>query len=349
MLIFHDFAINDFAVSRFARVAFPRIRFLIFGICIFSGAWRLAFGASLSAVALRCEYLVSPLGLDEPHPRLSWRIDSTERGEKQTAYQIVVASAPSKLDSPDLWDSGNITNSQSINIVYSGKPLTSRQRCFWKVKVWNKDGQPSAWSEIATWTMGLLEPEDWKAEYITFRDTSSIAKNPSPPTLPPAHQYRKQFSAAKPIQRATIHATALGIYELHLNGQRVGDAYFTPGWTDYHQRAYYNTCDVTSLLKSGANTLHAWVADGWYAGYVGFGLLTGLGTEHIGRYTYGKTPAIMAQLEIEYTDGSREMIVTDKSWEVSEGPFVQADLLMGEFYDARREGGGAGGTGVSAG
>src|SRR5208282_849386 len=132
--------------------------------------------------------------------------------------------------------------------------------------------------------------------------------------LPPAHQYRKEFSAGKTIKRATIYSTALGIYELWLNGQRVGDARFAPGWTDYRQRAYYNTCDVTSLVKRGKNAIGAWVAEGWYSGYVGFGLHAGLGTEKIGRYTYGKTPAWMAQLELEYTDGSQEIIPTDKSW-----------------------------------
>ena len=130
----------------------------------------------------------------------------------------------------------------------------------------------------------------------------------------------------------------MGVYELEVNGQRVGDAYFAPGWTDYHQRAYYNTYDVTDLVTEGANAIGAAVADGWYSGYVGFGLLTGIGTEKIGRYTYGKTPALMAQLEVEYDDGSRQIITTDKTWKVSgDGPFRQADLLMGEFYDARME------------
>ena len=130
--------------------------------------------------------------------------------------------------------------------------------------------------------------------------------------LPPARQYRKEFTATKQVRRATIYATALGIYELHLNGQRVGDAYFSPGWTNYRQRAYYNSFDVTDLVSAGQNAIGAWVADGWYSGYVGFGLLTGMGTEKCGRSNYGKTPTVMAQLEIEYTDGSQETIGTDK-------------------------------------
>lgn len=337
MWLLHDFAINDFALPSPKSPVARRPVFLILGIWIFSGAWNLVLGASLTALDLRCEYLQNPLGLDEPHPRLTWRVQSSERGQKQTAYQILVASDPSKLDSPDLWDSGKVSSSQTVNVTYSGKPLTSRQLCFWKVKVWDKDGQPSAWSETAKWTMGLLKPDDWKADYISYRDDSAIPRNPSPLTLPPAHLYRKEFSSGKSVRRATIYATALGIYELHVNGKRVGEAYFTPGWTDYHQRAYYNTYDVTGLLQSGANNFYTWVADGWYSGYVGFGLLTGIGTEHIGRYTYGKTPAVMAQLEIEYNDGSRETIGTDKSWLVAEGPIQQADLLMGEFYDARKE------------
>src|SRR5690349_14618079 len=175
-----DFAINDFALPVSRRLIARRAFLLALGIWIFSGAWSLVLGASLIAASLRCEYLSSPLGLDERHPRLTWRVESSERGEKQTAYQIIVASDPSKFDSPDLWDSGKVSSSQTINVVYSGKPLTSRQLCFWKVKVWNKDGQPSPWSETAKWTMGLLKPEDWKADYISFRDDSAITKKPSP-------------------------------------------------------------------------------------------------------------------------------------------------------------------------
>ena len=298
---------------------------------------------ALNPVQLRCEYLVDPLGIDEAHPRLTWLLESdrASRGRRQTAYQILVTSAAQLSTKPGgtLWDSGKVVSDQTANVAYNGKPLSSRQVCFWRIKLWDEGGRASAWSAPAKWTMGLLKPEDWKAQYISFRDSSPVFKDAKSLYLPPAHQYRKGFSCrAKLVRRATLYATALGIYELHLNGERVADEYFAPGWTDYHQRAYYRTYDVTSRIKAGANALGAWVADGWYAGYVGFGLLTGIGTEHVGRYTYGKTPAFMAQLEIEYADGSKETVVTDASWKVTgNGPIREADFLMGEAYDARKE------------
>ncbi len=321
-------------ISRRGRVSAGLLWILALGLA------QAAQAIGLNALQLRCEYLDSPLGVDELHPRLSWRVESTERGQKQSAYQIQVASEEKllKQDRGDLWDSGNVASDETVNIAYAGKPLNSRQACWWKVRVWDKDGKATAWTKPAMWTMGLLNPEDWKAQFISFRDTRSVFKDAKALFLPPAHQYRKEFTANKAIQRATIYATALGVFELHLNGQRVGDVYFAPGWCDYHQRAYYQTYDVTAQIRKGPNALAAWVADGWYSGYLGFGLLTGIGTERIGRYTYGKTPAVMAQLEIEYADGTRDTINTDNSWKTtSAGPIQQADLLMGEFYDARKE------------
>ena len=300
----------------------------------------LAGAAPLKVTELRCEYRVNPMGIDEAQPRLSWQLASAERGQVQTACQILVASTAALLKEgkADLWDSGNIPGNRSLNVPYGGKPLDSRQRCFWKVRAWDKDAKVSAWSPPAFWTMGLLKAGDWQAEYISFRDTSPVHKDPQTLHTPPARQYRKEFEAGKAVKRATIYATALGIYELHCNGQRVGDAYFAPGWTDYRQRAYYHTYDVTRLVKRGANALGAWVADGWYSGYTGFALLTGIGTEKAGRETYGKTPSIMAQLEIEFVDGTRQTIVTDSSWKVfSDGPIREGDFLMGEFYDATKE------------
>jgi alpha-L-rhamnosidase len=298
--------------------------------------------APVAVTQLRCEYLVNPLGIDQTQPRLSWRLESPLRGVRQTGYRILVASQPALLaqGKGDLWDSGDVSSGETVNIVYEGQPLPSRARCFWQVHVRAEADQPrEAQSEVAQWSMGLLRDDDWAAQYISYRDETPVAKDPAQLYLPPARQYRKAFSVQdKPIAHATIYATALGIYELHLNGQRVGDAYFAPGWTDYRQRAYYRAYDVTAGIKAGDNAVGAWLADGWYSGYIGFGLLTGIGTEHIGRYTYGKTPSLMAQLEIEYTDGSCDVIATDPSWKVTgAGPIQEADFLMGEWYDARKE------------
>jgi len=305
------------------------------------GATRAA-ESDLQVVDLRCEYLINPLAIDHPQPRLSWRLESSERNASQAVYRILVASSPELLKEGegDLWDTGEVTSQETLNIVYAGRPLSSRQVCYWKVRVWGKaDGLCEAQSDVARWSMGLLDPDDWQADYISYRDETPVFSSGEELFLPPARQYRHEFQAeGKRIRRAVIYATALGIYELYVNGQRVSDQWFAPGWTDYRQRAYYRAYDVTDKIQGGGNAIGAWVADGWYSGYVGFGLLTGIGTEGIGRYTYGKTPSIMAQLEIEYEDGSRKMIRTDSSWKVTgEGPIREADMLMGEFYDARRE------------
>src|SRR6266576_6219094 len=307
--------------QRMKRISEYRLGLVMTALTMSASFVANSVAASLDPVALRCEYRVNPLGIDEAQPRLTWRVESSDRGQKQTACEILVASRAAllKQNAGDLWDSARIATDQTVNLVYAGKPLASRQQCFWKVRVWDKNGR-ATWSKPASWTMGLLQPDDWQADYISYRDTAPVFKDTKNLFLPPARQYRKEFAAATPVRRATLYATALGIYELYLNGERVDDALFAPGWTDYRQRAYYWTYDVTELMRRGANALGAWVADGWYSGYIGFGLLTGLGTEHIGRYTYGKTPALMAQLEIEYIDGSRDSVITDGSWQVAEGP-----------------------------
>jgi alpha-L-rhamnosidase len=299
-----------------------------------------AQSAALAApVALKCEYRVNPEGIDELKPRLSWQIESNARGAKQTAYEILVASSAEDLakDKGDLWDSGRVESNDTVNVVYSGAKLESKEPCFWKVRVWDEGGRMTT-SAPAQWSMGLLYQEDWKGDYISFRDDSPVWKKRFDLLLPPARQYRKEFLTTHKIKRATIYATALGTYELWLNGQRVSDARMMPGWTDYRQRAYYNTYDVTPLVVTGANALGAWVADGWYAGYLGFGIQNGLGPEHTGRSIYGKTPSVMAQLEIEYDDGSKLTVPTDATWRVTgDGPVREGDFLMGETYDARKE------------
>ncbi|UCG56059.1 MAG: family 78 glycoside hydrolase catalytic domain [Phycisphaerales bacterium] len=446
---------------------------------------------------LRCEYRANPLGIDTIRPRLSWTVESKQRGQMQTGYQILVASSKDKLskNQGDLWDTGKVDSDNSIQVIYAGEQLKSRVQCYWKVRVWDKDEKVSAWSKPAFWTMGLLQASDWQAKWIgfdksrkrkagagsvdlklskwiwypegdpkqsapvgirLFRKTFPIpsdrkikqaacaatadnrfslflngqrilqgssfqeapaadvtdqlrqgtnvlaveaanegdSANPAgliavlkiefesgPPIviatggdwktrrgktarfmdadfddaqwemaqvagdhgvdpwkeikiapsdlfLPPVQFLRKPFAVTKSVDRAVVYASALGNYELHINGQPVDDAYFTPGWTDYDVRVYYNTFEVTKCVQKGDNVIGALLADGWYSGHIGW--------KHI-RDHYGKDPRLAIQLHIDYADGSSEILATDHTWKATTGPILEADFLMGETHDARKE------------
>lgn len=295
--------------------------------------------AGLKPVALRTEYLENPSGVESTSPRLQWRLESSERGARQTAYRILVASSERDLakHEGDLWDSGRVESDVTTQIAYAGKPLQSSQACFWKVQIWDENNKPTRWSAPARWSMGLLAAADWKAEWISHRDTAPLHTNRNELYLPAPRYYRKGFVAARPVKRAMLYFSALGLADFHLNGKSVSAGYFESGWADYQQRAYYRTHDVTKLLARGENCLGAIVAEGWYSGYVGYGVLVGYGPNRAGRYFYGKTPAFIAQLSIEYADGTREIVRTDPTWQVSaDGPIREADLIMGEAFDARR-------------
>lgn len=290
---------------------------------------------ALVPARLRCEYRQDPLGIDAAAPRLSWILESGRRGARQRAFQVLVAGSAAALaaDRGDLWDSGRVTSGESIQIAYTGRPLAARQECWWKVRVWDDRGRPSAWSEPARWSMGLLAPSDWRADWIAA--PPAVTPRTGELVLPPPPHFRKGFQVAgRPVRRAVAYVSALGLYELRLNGRRVGEDCFTPGWTDYHRRVYYLTYDVTHLLRPGENALGAQVADGWYSGYVGFALLV---RKPRARELYGDRPRLRAQLEIEYEDGERQVVATDPTWKTRTGGTLEADMLMGETHDARRE------------
>jgi alpha-L-rhamnosidase len=290
---------------------------------------------ALTAAALRCEYRVNPMGVDVSHPRLSWIVTSGARGQKQTAYEVAVASDEKWLitgAAGDLWNSGQVASDDTTAIVYAGKPLSSNQRCYWRVRVWDKDGKASEWSSPATFSIGLLNLSDWKGDWIGYdkpreEATARSASDPAKLVLPAPAHLGTRFQVTKPVKRATLYTTALGIQDIYLNGKRVGDDYFNPGWTDYTKRVYYRAYDVTHQLVPLINNLEAILADGWYSGYVGFGKM---------RDHYGKHPRLKAQLHVEYADGTTEIFASGPSWRASTGPIREADFLMGETYDARQ-------------
>ena len=457
--------------------------------------------SSAAAECLRCEYRVDPLGLDVTQPRLSWEMNDPRRGAKQTSYQVLVASTPEKLAAGegDLWDSGRVVSDQSTQVVYAGKPLVSRMRCHWKVRLWDAGENATAYSKPALWTMGLLGPEDVRAKWIGldgpmtypvkkvikevpltfdgcvwvwaaepginarekapegtrfFRGAVTIpegkvvqrarflitaddsfelyvndqrvligsnwrtsqvvditaqlssGKNclavvatnaaPSPAGLvgkllvefeqgepivqridaswksatkespnwtsakfddskwpaavkvakmgdPPwgavavegqkakiyaCPLFRKEFQVNGEIRRATLYGSALGVYRLHINDMPVGNDYFTPDWTDYHKRVYYNAYDVTKLVKaSGPNAIGGVLGAGWYAGQICWA----------GQNIYGDKPRLFAQLEIELADGTVQTIATDGTWKTAFGPYIEGEFLAGETYDATKE------------
>ena len=455
----------------------------------------------MSALELRCEYNQNPEAVDETQPRLSWLVeaDPTQRGVRQAAYQILVASSAEALNNGqgDLWDTGQVSSDQSVNVVYGGKALASGQACFWKVKLWDPAGTASPWSSPARWGVGLLKASDWQAKWIGYEappeqenaasaamarllrleeqhwvwangaksgnqpvgkayfrkviqipadralqqaifllaaddgfqlfinghpsgqgntwrtlsnpeitgrlqpganaigiEVANAGETPSPAGLvgrlviafasgepmvvpidttwqtsrqpgerwnwadfdatgwkpasevarfgdqpwgkvgltlakiEPAPLFRKSFAVAKPVKRATAYASALGVYELRLNGKPVDTDVLSPGWTDFHKRVHYRGYDITPQLKSGENTLGATLGDGWYAGYLAF---TGK------RHYYGEKTRLIVQVQIEYQDGSKETLGTDESWKASTGPVQEGDLLMGCVYDAQKE------------
>lgn len=205
---------------------------------------------------MKCEYLINPLGLDILSPRLSWQIKTSgTHGEKQTAYRILIASSPEKLNGKkaDLWDSDKINSAQSIQVEYRGKALQSRTRCYWKVMIWDKNGNPSSWSKPALWTIGLLEKGDWSAQWIGSPDAQT------------APYYRHSFSLHKVPEHAPIYLASLGYFELYINGKKVGREVLAPAVSNFNHRSYYQTYDVASFLKKGKNSIGIWMGTGWYS------------------------------------------------------------------------------------
>lgn len=443
----------------------------------------------LQAVALRCEHLQEPRGVGVRAPRLSWQVESPERGQRQTAWRVLVASSPELLArrEGDLWDSGRVEGDATLDHRYAGRPLRSNQPCWWAVQVWDREGRAGPWSEPATWSTGLLEPSDWTAQWIGWNaarpaetpmdfgaavwirrdnepatpppgrrffvrrfdlpsaptsaivrltaddrfvlwvngervlgspsggdswrrarevavtsrlkaganllavqventapgpyglllrldadlaDGSSVQivsdaawktsgrpvpeweKNPNDSTwpaavvvgphgappwgwisastllLPPAVYLRSEFAVDRPVRRAVLFATALGIADLYLNGERVSEDFFTPGWTDYTRRALVRAYDVTDRIHQGANAIGAILADGWFSGYVGYGGQ---------RDHYGRHPRLKTQLHLEFADGSIRVVATGPDWRAGLGALRKADFLMGELCDAARE------------
>ena len=268
----------------------------------------------MKAVRLRTEYLVNPIGIDIVAPRLYW---NAEGGTKQTAYQIIAKSG-GKI----IWNTGKVASSRMTHILYEGQPLHSREKVYWSVKLWDENGEGG---EISTgsFEMGLLENTDWEAKWIT--GNYKVKKS----ERYPVDCFRKHISITREVKSARLYITACGLYEARLDGEKIGNYCLAPGHTDYRKRVQYQTYDVTELLSVDNHTMTVQLADGWYRGSCGaWGI----------RNQYGTETKLLAQLEISYADGKRDLIVTDESWDWSnDGPIRFADNKDGEVVNANRE------------
>lgn len=281
----------------------------------------LAFPKGIAIYDLKCEYFDNPEAISQLKPRLSWKLASSNRNVIQTYYEIRVAAEIKNLDDDNKasWYSGKIKSDQSINVSYKGGILDSGKKYYWKVRIWDNKGNASGWSDVKYWRMGILDTTEWKAKWITVIEKDK--QRPSP-------MLRKEITLTKKIKSAIAYITALGLYEAYINGEKIGDSYFTPGWTSYGKRLQYQAYDVTSLLKAGENAIGTILGDGWYRG-----TLARKGRTDF----YGKELGFFFQMEIEYTDGSKDRIISDESWKYSFGPILSSSIYHGETYDSRLE------------
>ncbi len=279
---------------------------------------------------LRCEMLENPDGIDITNPRFSWEVSGNRRNIEQTAYQVIISSTPEKLDAGDgdMWNSGIVKSNRSVHVAYSGALLKSRTNCYWKVKVWTGNGE-SEWSNPAYWSMGLLDYADWKGNWIGL-DRSFPWDREEKFSRLSARYFRKEFKADGEVKQAMVYIIGLGLYQLYVNGQRIGNHVLTPVPTDYTKSVKYNTFNVTEVLKKGKNTIATVLGNGRY-----YTMRQAYKPYKIKTFGY---PKMLLQLEIEYTDGTSEVITTDNSWKVTaDGPIRSNNEYDGEEYDATKE------------
>ena len=284
--------------------------------------------SGLTVEQLRCEQAEDPMGVDTAQPRLYWKVEGRARGQRQTAYQILVASTEALLakDQGDLWNSGKVLSDETIHVRYGGKEPRSSQQVFWKVRVWDKDDRGSAWSQPANWTMGLMIQEE-PGERSRYSGAGWEGQWICAPAETEALLMRKEFTVKPGLVRAIAHVVGLGQYEMSLNGVKAGDDLLSPGWTDYDRTVLYDTRDITSLLRKGSNAVGL---------VLGNGIYNVVRRNRFVKFTgyYGPLRAI-CQIELEYADGTREIVGTDETWRTTSGPIVFSNIYSGEDHDAR--------------
>ncbi|UKS28308.1 glycoside hydrolase family 78 protein [Paenibacillus sp. HWE-109] len=279
----------------------------------------------MKPIELKTEYTISPLGIDTLEPRLSWCLESDKRGTKQQSYQILVSSNVETLlvEKGEIWNTGKIDSNQSFSIRYSGKTLVSGQRCYWTVRTWDHYNIPSDWSDPAWWEMGLLHDTDWQGQWIGGPENPTEYEAAAP-------LLRKLVQLDKPIVHARAYICGLGYHELWINGERIGNNVLDPGFTNYDQRTFYVTHDITSSLYEGINCFAVELGRGFYA----------LKTPNVWNWekaSWNSEPKLLIQFNLKFEDGSSQWVTSDETWRTTSGPRLKNSLYSGEVYDANLE------------
>ncbi len=265
---------------------------------------------------LRTEYKVNPIGMDEKAPRFSWQLAGT--GKIQKTYRITVTDE----SGAEVWDSGVVKDGRSSQIMYAGALLKPFTKYSWTLRVTDESGKNSR-PVSAAFETGFLGTA-WTAKWITCWGTENNR----------ILRFYKDFTVSKPVAKARLYTTALGLYEAYINGKNVTEDIFTPGWTDYYHRVQYQAYDVTKLIKPGANRLADQVGEGWYCGTISRNWTPG-------KVTYGSRQALLQELHITYADGSKEIIATNKDFPnqktVAVATLRHSDIYQGELYDADQD------------
>lgn len=274
-----------------------------------------ASAQKISVIDLTVESLTNPLSVDNPHPRFSWKLVSPVKNTLQLNYEIRLSNSATLKKA--LWNVNKLSN-ESVLVSYSGDQLLSKTKYYWQVRVKDNHGNISSWSPIQYFQTGL-KPVDWVAKWIAVQGKDSSLISPL---------FRKDITLKKNIRSAMAFVTAKGLYEASINGKKIGNHYFAPGWTSYKNHLQYQVYDVSKSFNKGDNTIGVSLGDGWYKGRIGFGNQ---------KQFYGDTRALLLQIEIEYVDGTKEIIGTNESWKTTNGPILSSNIYDGETYDARLE------------
>jgi alpha-L-rhamnosidase len=291
---------------------------LVLSIGLFSQ--KITAQTSANAINLNCEHLYNPLGIDVTNPRLTWMLDDRQNGARQSAYQLIVGT-----DSADVasgrginWSTAKVASSESL-VAYKGKTLQPFTKYYWRVQLWNGEGKKIAPSALAKFETGMMSQRNWKGAWIS--DNKSVDAKPAP-------YFRQTFKINKKIRSAKAYIAVAGLYEMYINGKKIGNHRLDPMYTRFDRRNLYVTYDITANLQDGKNAVGVLLGNGWYNHQ-------SLAVWNFDRAPWRQRPAFCLDLRITYTDGSTEVVSTNDTWKTQSGPIIFNSIYTGEHYDSR--------------